>query len=173
MVVRYDRTHFSASESRLLGRHLADARRAAGVTKASLARRLKIPPATLGAYEAGRARLPMRLLFAAARALGMSPYQILAGRADRILNPWTPNLAELRRVRRDGGRRSGSFSLAAAELGDEPAVDEEREKGEGASREGAEGPCSVLKGAEAQRALAFLDEPGPGGRLDDIDDEAW
>lgn len=100
MVERYDQTHFSLAESRLLGEQLAAARRAVGVSAGSLACRLGVPEVTLGEYEAGRARLPVRFVFAAAHALGVSPYQLLAGRADRVLNPWGPSLVEWRRVRR-------------------------------------------------------------------------
>ena len=95
--------YFSMAESRLLGGHMAAARRAAGVSAVSLARRLRIPEATLGAYEAGRARLPVPLLFAAARALRVAPYQLLAGRPDRVLNPWGPTLGEWRSVHRRTG----------------------------------------------------------------------
>ncbi|MFQ5892699.1 MAG: helix-turn-helix domain-containing protein [Nitrospinota bacterium] len=123
MVVRYDRTYFSLAESRLLGGHLAAARRAAEVCPGALARRLKIPEATLRAYEAGRARLPVRLVFAAARALDIAPYQLLVGRTDRVLNPWGPSLAEWQRVRRHVGsphvRVPGEAARALAFL-DEP-----------------------------------------------------
>ncbi|MEE9519758.1 MAG: helix-turn-helix transcriptional regulator, partial [bacterium] len=81
-----DWAYFSIAESRLLGDHMAAARRAAGISAVSLARRLRIPEATLDAYEAGRERLPVPLLFGAARALRVAPYQLLAGRPDRVLN---------------------------------------------------------------------------------------
>ena len=89
MVIHNDWAYFSMAESRLLGGHMAAARRAAGVSTVSLARRLRIPEATLDDYEAGRERLPVPLLFGAARALRVAPYQLLAGRPDRVLNPKT------------------------------------------------------------------------------------
>ena len=97
MVERYDQTHFSLAESRLLGEQLAAARRAVGVSAGSLACRLGVPEVTLGEYEAGRARLPVRFVFAAAHALGVSPYQLLAGKTDRVLNPWGSNSSWWRR----------------------------------------------------------------------------
>jgi transcriptional regulator with XRE-family HTH domain len=96
----YGRVHFSLADSRMIGGHLAAARRATGISAGSLAWRLRVADATIGEYEAGRTRLPVRVVFAAARALGVSPYQLLLGRSDRVVNPWGPRLLELRSVRR-------------------------------------------------------------------------
>ncbi len=103
MVMNNDWAYFSMAESRLLGGQMAAARRAAGVSTVSLARLLKIPEATLDDYEAGRERLPVPLLFGAARALRVAPYQLLAGRPDRVLNPWGPTLGEWRSVHQGTG----------------------------------------------------------------------
>lgn len=172
MVVRYDRTHFSHAESRRIGRHLALARRSAGLSLASLARRLRLPEVTMAAYEAGRARFPVRLVFAAARALKVTPYHLLAGRADRILNPWGPSLVEWRRARLwEGPPAESSEAESEVEMDEQAAAG--AVQGETSPEDGAFGPFSVLKGEEAERALDFLDESGPGGRLDDGDDEGW
>lgn len=106
VVERYERVHFSLAESRLLGEQLAAARRAMGVSAGSLACRLGVAAATVCGYEAGRGRLPVRFVFAAARALDVSPYQLLSGRADRVLNPWGPSLVEWRGMWRGADARS-------------------------------------------------------------------
>ena len=62
MVERYDQTHFSLAESRLLGEQLAAARRAVGVSAGSLACRLGVPEVTLGEYEAAFGHRPLKHL---------------------------------------------------------------------------------------------------------------
>lgn len=171
MVVRFDRLHLSWPESRCLGRHLAEARRAAGASGGELAHRLGITEVTLRAYEEGRARFPVRLVFAAARMLGVSPYHLLAGRADQVLNPWEPEVAEWRRVRRLEGPPPKS-TQAEEELSLEPvAWDSEGPEAE-VSEDGDQEPFEALTGDEARRAIEFLDEAGPSGRISE-EEEDW
>lgn len=171
-MVRHDKTHLSFAESRSVGPKLASARRAAGLKASALARWLDLPTVTLGAYEAGRARIPLRVVFAAARALKASAYQLLAGRSDRVLNPWEPSLIEWQRLRRPvvpaepaERERDAGAPVAGGEPG--PGREEPEEAG------GVAGRFEVLSGKEARRALAFLDERGPRGRLEEEGEESW
>ncbi len=175
MVVRFDKSHFSMTESLWLGRNLAEARRAAGLSLGSLARRLRLPEVTLGAYEAGRARFPVRLLFAAARRVGVSPYHLVAGRADRVVNPWEPKVVEWHRLRRlePEPRLQGPSAKEPEE--DEPLQLQEVEgtdKG-GGPREARDGDVEVLTGEEAVRAIRFIDGPGPSDRFEPGADDRW
>jgi hypothetical protein len=57
---------------------------------------------------------------------------------------------------------------------EEEALDEEGSKLELSvqDRWGGE-PLEILEREEAQRAIVFLDEPGPSGRFEPEEDEQW
>jgi len=61
-----------------VGEALTNARRAAGQTRAALARRLGVPAATVARYETGRASVPVTQLTAIAAALDADPVELLA-----------------------------------------------------------------------------------------------
>lgn len=171
MVVRFDRRHLSPKESRRVGRYLKEARRSAGVTRASVARWLGIPEATLSAYEAGRARFPVRLIFAAARSLGVTAYHLVAGCSDRVINPWGPSLTEWSRLNRSEGRSDGGPKLPEAE--EEERVLEDDQEEPPAKAEGQGEAVELLRGDEARRALEFLDEEGPSARMEEREEDGW
>lgn len=171
MVVRFDKRHLSPKESRRVGRYLKEARRSAGVSKASVAHRLNIPETTLGAYEAGRARFPVRLIFAAARAIGVTPYHLVAGCSDRVINPWGPSLMEWSRTRRSE-YRSGEEKEAPEGREEELVLEDDQEEPR-ASKEGEGEPMELLQGDEARRALEFLDKEGPSARMEGGEDDLW
>lgn len=67
----------AAPEHRAVGRRLAAARQAAGLSIRDLADRLGWPHTTLGNYESGRRALPVVRLIDIANALGRSPAALL------------------------------------------------------------------------------------------------
>lgn len=70
-------TGSSENMARTVGRRIADARRAAGLTQAELADRLNWPRDTLIHYEHGRRALALDRLAAIAAALNLHPAALL------------------------------------------------------------------------------------------------
>lgn len=70
-------TDAAASSARQIGRRIAAARRAAGLTQAELAQRLDWPRDTLIHYEHGRRALSIERLLAIAHALTLHPASLL------------------------------------------------------------------------------------------------
>jgi hypothetical protein len=97
----------------------------------------------------------------------------LAGRADRVLNPWEPNVKEWHRLGRLGGPLSEDI-LRGKGLEEEPFEEqiewEAEENGAEVMKDGRVDSFLVLRGNDAERALQFLDEQGPSAQLKEEED---
>lgn len=66
----------------MLGARIASLRRAAGMSQAELAQRLKISPSTVGMYEQGRREPALDTLAAMAEIFGVTIDFLVTGKAD-------------------------------------------------------------------------------------------
>ncbi len=89
-----------AEVAAVVGRRIAHARVAAGMTLRALAARLGIDHSTLAGYEAGRRPLRVTQLISIARALGMAPAALLIDppEAASVVNQLDGNLERVLQV---------------------------------------------------------------------------
>jgi transcriptional regulator with XRE-family HTH domain len=71
-------------EHKIVGRILADARQRQGMTQVVLAKRLQKPQSFVSSYESGQRRVDLLEMLRIARAIGVTPSDLLKEIVDRF-----------------------------------------------------------------------------------------